>query len=306
MKILFVCNKTLDRAGIKRLEATYYNFYVPFLQLGHQVEYYDTIEPIEKDFSKVVDRFKPDLIFSILTGNNFITPYEPIKEIKKFTSSGLIKTFNWFCDDTWRYESFSKHISRFFFACSTPEPSMVEQYKQDGYNNILIGNWHVNLDIFVYDKKRVQNDLGFVGGLNQKRYNLLTMIQNSGFKLGSPQGSTHEDMLASYVNSRIGLNFTVNENDPQKKTQMKLRMFEVPACKTMLLTQNHPSLEHFFEINKEIVTFETEDEMLDKARYYLNNSTKRESIALAGYNRVEKEHTSQKRLAKLLEELNKL
>ena len=75
MKILLVLNKILFRKipgeskVIPRLDLGYWNVYLPLCQLGHEVYLYDTIAPHNKDFSQVVETFKPDLIWCCMTGN---------------------------------------------------------------------------------------------------------------------------------------------------------------------------------------------------------------------------------------------
>lgn len=305
MKILFVANKSLKRNGVEKLDASYYNFYIPLLELGHQVEFYDTIKPFEPNFKKVVERFKPELVFSILTGDSAITPFEPIKEIKLLTKEGNIKTFNWFCDDTWRYDTFSKNVCRFFSAVSTPEPEMIERYKQDGYSNVLLGNWHINNKLVNCTDKKTW-DVGFVGGLNNQRINGLKTLQSLGVQIGNIQSASYEDLLLLYAASKIGINFSSNENDPKKQTQMKLRMFEVPAVGTTLLTENHKTLDQFFDISKEIMTFSSQEEMIEKTMFLLKNESVRNAIAKAGKERVEKQHTSHIRLQNMLEEIKKI
>ena len=87
---------------------------------------------------------------------------------------------------------------------------------------------------------------------------------------------------------------------------MKLRIFEVVSTGGFLLTQYTPNLEQFFDIDKEIVVFNTVDEARDKINFYLNNDTSRTKIARAGYLRYIKEHTSKTRLNKLLSDIKTL
>jgi spore maturation protein CgeB len=301
-KILLVTNKTLNRAGIDRFDIGYWNIYVPLLQLGYQVYFYDTVNPLNKNFSNILEEFKPDLIFCCLTGDKNVTPYEPLEEIKNETASGRTLTFNWFCDDTWRFDSFSKNICNMFNYCSTPEPSYIEQYKNIGYNNIIMATWHTNTEI--YPKTKFKNiDIGFCGHINNQRNVLLTRIKDSGIDVRNAYGSSYEDMLAFYSLSKIGINFSLNENGVHKKTQMKLRMFEVPAAGTMLLTEHHEGIDNFFDTTKEICTFKTPEEMISKIRYYLNNKNALNKITENGYNRVMKDHDSKIRLSNVLEQI---
>ena len=47
MKILLVLNKTLPRGDNIKFDIGYYNFYIPLLEMGHEVYFYDTINPTE-------------------------------------------------------------------------------------------------------------------------------------------------------------------------------------------------------------------------------------------------------------------
>lgn len=299
MKILLVTNKTLQRGIFERIDAGYWNFYLPFLELGHQVYFYDTAKKSEEGFSRIVDKFKPDLIFSCLTFNKNYMPNEPLDEIKQITKKGNIKTFNWFCDDTWRFEETSKKVCWDFTACSTPEPKFINRYKEIGYKNILLGLWHVNSSLCQTNTKKLY-DVGFCGGLNSQRANMVQSLRNFGINVNMFFGGTHEDMMTNYSLSKIGINFSVNENDPEKKTQMKLRMIEVPSVKSLLLTEYTSGLEDLYEINKEIITFKSEEEMVEKIKFLLNNEKICEKIAEAGYKRFLNDHESKIRLANVL------
>lgn len=302
MKIVLVTNRSLIRSGIPRLDAGYWNFYLPLLELGHQVYFYDITNPIEKDFSKILEAEKPDLIFCMLTGNKTVGKYEPLEEIQKETKTGRTITFNWFCDDTWRYETYSKNICKYFTFCSTPEPSYINKYKNDGYGNILLGNWHTNTSIYPSNIDR-NIDVGFVGNIGSQRKKSLSKILQSGFNVRNIHGVSQEDLLLFYCQSKIGINFSINENDEDKKTQMKLRMFEVPAAQALLLTEYHETIEDFFKIDKEIITFKEEGEMIEKISFLLKNSSLMQKIAKNGYERVVREHDSKIRLSKLLEQI---
>jgi spore maturation protein CgeB len=301
MKIILVCNKNLPRENLNRMDSGYYNVYIPLIELGHQVYFYDTINPKEKDFSKVVERFQPDLIFCCLTGNPQITPYEPIEEIKQITNSGKIKTFNWFCDDTWRFESFSQYFCHYFNVCSTPEYSYIQKFKQSGYSNIILGQWHCNEDLYLLNQKKY--NIGFCGGLNQTRLNFLKQLNQ---QVSYFSGCSYEDMISLYASCKIVLNLTINDNDTQKKRQMKLRIFEATCANSMLLTENVENIEMYYKPNNEIICFENVEECIDRTQFFLNNESEMQKITQKGNERFLKEHTSKIRLNNLLKEINKI
>lgn len=303
MNIILVVNKFLDRGQSTCIDGGYYNFYIPLIELGHKVYLYDTINGDDKSFNEIVQNFKPDLIFCIMTGNNFVTPYEPYEQIKEITKNTNIKTFNWFCDDTWRFDTFSKNICKDFTYCSTPEKNYINKYKEIGYENILLGNWHCNEDL-LFKKEKVLN-VSFCGGQTQSRFEIFNDLKNSEIDLKYFYGLAYEDVMKVYSFSKIGLNLTVNDNDLEKKPQMKLRIFEVVAGKSLLLTEHAENLEDFFEIGKEIETFSTITEAKDKINFYLKNDSAREKIANSGHARFLKEHTSKIRLKNILQQINK-
>lgn len=317
MKILLVLNKYIFRDSIPRIDLGYWIFKIPLVDLGHEVYFYDTVNPIEKDFGKIVESFKPDLIFCCMTGNAQMAPYEPWEEIEKETLSGRTKTFNWFCDDTWRFENFTKEVCNKFTVCSTPEPKYVQKYKDIGYSNVIVGPWHSNIDFHPIALQK-DLDVSFCGVPNEDRVQYSKLLLNNGINFHYHYGLTHEDMLYSYSRSKIGLNFSKNLNAADKqlqvlrapgpfrhrdKAQMKARMFEVPASKTLLLTEYTENLEDFFEIDKEIICFDNPSELLAKSKYLLEHPNIMNKITEQGHQRFLKEHESHVRLKKVLQEI---
>ena len=304
MRVLLVLNKTIDLAGIQRLDPSFYNVYIPLLSLGHEVYFYDTVNPKEKDLSKAIEQFKPELIFSCLTGNETFAPYEQINVIEQETKKGN-KTFNWFCDDIWRFDNFSKQICNKFTCCSTPEPTMVQKYKEIGYHNILLGLWHSNIDFYVPSNTK-DSCILFCGFPNEQRSLLLQRIKSSGKVISTRYGICYEDMLALYCSSLFGLNFSLNENGQEKKTQMKLRMMEIPAANSLLITEYTPGLEELYKLDEEIITFANEEELMEKIEFYTGRVNLSKKIAYNGHMRFLAEHESKIRLAKLLEQIGKI
>ena len=298
MKILLVSNKTYRG----HLDGSWWYLYLPLKQMGHEVYFYDTVTPLEVDFESVVDKFKPDLIFCCLTGDWAIAPHEPWEALMKETLSGRTNTFNWFCDDTWRYDSFSKLAVRHFNVCSTPEPKFIERYKQDGYTNIILGAWHTNIDLYPalkYEEKDIL--ISFMGAMNELRKSFFDKHEEFSIEMFS--GVSQEKMLEIFTKTKIGINLSVNENDPLKKTQMKQRMFEVPAGLGLLFTENHDSLEMFFKPNEEIITFENDLDFKEKLKFLLSKPAVVKQIATAGHKRFLKQHESKIRLASVLEQI---
>ena len=310
MRILLTTNKTLSNGKSKWIDGGYYDTYIPLKDLGHEVYFWDTVEPEEPDYQKVIDKFKPDLIFCCVTGDASLTPAEPIvwDIIPKITEKGNIKTFNWFCDDTWRFDNFSSKVCNLFTACSTPEPDYVQSYRDIGYNNIIVGGWHINHKYYPTEKLEKKYDVTFIGQLNnpdRKRY--INYLKENDISVSNFHGLSHDEMTKVWTQTKIGLNFSKNFNGTPVRTQMKLRPFEITAARdTMLLTEHHSVLEHFFNIDKEIVTFKSAKEMLTKVKILLDRNNVRKKIAMAGNKRFGEEHSSHKRMEYVIGEINKI
>jgi len=300
MKILLALNKTYRGAP----DTGYWYLYLPLKELGHEVLWYDTVNPEEKNFTKVLESFRPDLIWCCFTNHRPIAPYEPWEEIKKETKWGRTTTFNWFCDDTWRFNNFSSGACHFFNVCSTPEPSYIAKYKEVGYDNITLGTWHANSKFYSpkeFSKRGI--NISFVGAPNPVRAAFFGQIKAP---IRNIFGISQEELFETHARTKIGLNLSINANDPEGKTQMKQRMFEIPAAGGLLLTEHHDALGEFFEINKEIFTFKTPFECSEKIKFLLKNPNIIEKTAMAGHKRFLREHDSKIRLAKVLEQIRKI
>ena len=310
MRILLTTNKTLSNGKTKWVDGGYYNIYLPLKDLGHEVYFWDTVEPDEPDYQKIVDQFKPDLIFCCVTGDLSLTPAEPIMwdVIPKITKKGNIKTFNWFCDDTWRFDNFSSKVCNLFTACSTPEPDYIQRYKDIGYDNVIVGGWHTNHKYYPTENLEKKYDVTFIGQMNNPdRNRYIEYLKENGINVSNFHGLSHDEMTRVLAETKIGLNFSKNYNGNPARTQMKLRPFEVTAAKnTLLLTEYHSGLDYFFDIDKEIVTFKSPKEMLTKVRILLDKEVARSKIANYGNLRFEKDHSSHRRMEYVIGEISKI
>tara|TARA_R110002051_G_scaffold304991_1_gene374627 strand:- start:956 stop:1867 length:912 start_codon:yes stop_codon:yes gene_type:complete len=298
-RIIVAVNKTLPRNGKAELDTGQFYLFEPLLELGHQVYFFDTVSPINPDFDEAVNILEPDLIWCCFTGNPYITPFEPWDSIQRLTKEGKVKTFNWFCDDTWRFNDFSSKACHLFNYCSTPEPRYIEKFKDIGYNNILLGGWCPNSNYYPnneYDEKDIE--LSFVGGMNKDREDFFSRID---IPVTTAGNLDIKDLFKFYCRSKIGVNLSINANDPEKKTQMKQRIFELAAANCTVLTEYHESVEEFFNIDTEIVTFKNTDEFEEKVKYLQANPKKAKEIANNGRKRFLKDHESKVRLKNILD-----
>lgn len=70
---------------------------------------------------------------------------------------------------------------------------------------------------------------------------------------------------------------------PEKHTT---RTFEIPACKTALLTERNSEIESFFS-DEDVIFYNDIDDMVFKVKYYLDHKDELQSIVENGYNVVQ-------------------
>lgn len=317
------------------------NFYKTLIHMFDNISYFDYMEifnKLGKDnmnqmLIDTVLKEKPDFMFCVLSNDEFYK--DTIKYISEKTNT---VTFNWFCDDNWRFENYSQFWAPCFNFVSTTSEEAYEEYKKIGYDNVILTQWACNH--FYYKKLNLikKYDVTFIGLPHGNRREWVKNIINSGINLkywgyrwkeiptniffkgfwyfpkrikflkkfyektiSNILNSTRisqEEVIKVFNQSRINLNFTLTSN--KETIELKGRNFEIPGCGSFLLTGYAPHLEDYYEIGKEVVCFDDIEDLKTKIKYYLKNEEEREKIALAGYLRTINEHTYEKRFNAIL------
>ena len=99
-----------------------------------------------------------------------------------------------------------------------------------------------------------------------------------------------EEMLAAFNSSKISLNF-VKAIGNSGRVQLKARLFEIIMVGGFVLSEHIDELTDYFDIGREIDTFRSPQELLDKVMFYLENSDLREEMAARAKDRVEKNYS---------------
>lgn len=88
----------------------------------------------------------------------------------------------------------------------------------------------------------------------------------------------------------------------QKKIpQLKARVFEVSACRTLLITRPVDTLAVYYTDNQEVILYSDTADLVEKIRYYLLHADERETVARAGYERTVRDHTYTQRFKVLFQ-----
>lgn len=112
------------------------------------------------------------------------------------------------------------------------------------------------------------------------------------------QTGVHAERYVEAVNSyQIHLNYEVGGG----RGLLPGRIWETPACRTLLLTERADFVDLFFRDMHDVVTFSGPDECLEKCRFLLSYESERERIAEQGYRTVLGSHTYRHRAQSILD-----
>lgn len=103
----------------------------------------------------------------------------------------------------------------------------------------------------------------------------------------------NEGLAALFRNSAINIGITRLEPGRRRSAryQVKVRDFEVPLAGGFYLVEDMPEHREFFDVGKEVVTWASAEDLIEKIRYYLAHESERLAIAAAGQRRALAEHT---------------
>ncbi len=316
MKILFVDlqydygskNRGINEIGER-------GFRQVFEKLGHEVEcfYYDeylkNLAQLQVDLLEKARLFRPDLIYFSLFENQFTI--ETLDKLKK-----EFKTINWFGDDQWRFESFTKKYANHFSYCITTDPFAIAKYHAMGCENVFLSQW-ASLDYPVIDEPELsyQYDVSFIGGCNSTRRWFIKELRKKGisvasFGYGWPNGALKlAEMVKVFQTSKISLNLSnsisydfryltshiknsiIAYKAPKTASQIKMRNFEIPYYGGFQLTDYVPGLERYLKIGEEVICYRDVDEAAMLIKYYLKNDAEREAVKIKSMRRARNEHT---------------
>lgn len=105
-----------------------------------------------------------------------------------------------------------------------------------------------------------------------------------------------KDMYQVMRDSRIVINRHINVAG---NIANNMRMFDVTGVGSLLLTDDKPNMDEFFDVDTEVVTYTSANDLVKKIKYYLKNPKELEKIAKRGQSRTLKEHTYKLRMKEL-------
>jgi spore maturation protein CgeB len=299
-----------------------WSYKIGFEKNGHVVLPFDpnsTLNPREKAI-EMIKEFKPDII--LYTKYEF--PPEIIVDLKKFA-----KVIQWYPDVAIPEKLLSYiEIADIFFTMSE---GLVEVYRQFNPKTFwLTQAFEPSLfcikKITSEDIERFSTEVTFTGTLGTKDYYLrrrkyLSRVLKENFKLKwwgprMPRKFSTIPLILGKLGRAYGGKFVWGEEyakiaklskiflaldaTPYIYKSMSDRMYMAVGCGAFYMCQYMEGIEEVLEPEREIITFHSEQEMIEKIIFYLNKDELRRKIAEAGRKRVLAEHTYEIRIRQML------
>lgn len=217
MRILYVVHKFDYGQPSRGYCYEHFNFYEPLVAMGHDVLYFDfptlarQLGPsqMNRRLLEVVASEKPQLMFTVAWGDDL--DQAVVRHISQETDT---TTMNWFCDDHWKFDLFSKHWAPCFNWVVTTAQCALPKYDRIGYQNVIKSQWGCNHLLYRRLGLSPKYDVTFVGMPHGIRRAAVQALRDAGIDVqvwgtGWPNGRLSQTKMIEVFNqSRIVLNFS--------------------------------------------------------------------------------------------------
>lgn len=256
-----------------------------------------------------------DAIFHVAFNESLDLP----EGIANFAKRCDLPVIQWDCDSSWRFGSWilprKNRVSHFV----TTHSATVPWYEQHGMKAIK-SQW-AGSPLYKPDRVLYKYDVSFVGQKHGQMPNgkfvrsdtidalmaadvKVDLFGNywDGYSNWHGYLTEFEKIIDVFNTSRINLNIS-NPWHFGTMPQIKGRHFEIPQCHGFQISTPADDLESYFVDGKEIIIARSIGDLIEKTKYYLDNSNKREVIAAAGYKRMQNEHQWEHRFSHIFKEV---
>lgn len=170
----------------------------------------------------------------------------------------------------------------------------VLDFKRDGIPNPIWMPHAVEPLAYPYIACSKKYDVCFIGHINsENRIDALDRLfkEFPNFYYGQ---RLFEEAAEKFCQSKIVFNISI-------KGDLNMRAFECMSTKSFLLTSRNEEIERVFQDKVHCVMYDSLDDMVEKAKYYIAHDEEREKIAEAGFNEVRAKHTFLHRAKQVLD-----
>lgn len=193
----------------------HWNFHESLVQMGHEVSYFDFMSHYKQLGKRKMNQLlwetvksdRPDLLFAMLFREELDR-----RILRRISEETDTVSLNWFCDDHWRFNSFSRIWAPCFNWVVTTAKSALPKYRAIGYENAIMSQWGVNHHLYRKLDLPLAHDVSFIGQPHGNRRQLIEGLRSAGIDVkvwghGWENGRvSQEQMIRIFNQSRINLN----------------------------------------------------------------------------------------------------
>jgi len=263
--------------------------------------------------------FKPDLVFALAQAPLTERCLTVLREHK-------VPTAFWFVED-FRFMDYWKKTARhydYFFTIQKGEFN--QELQEAGVHNYhylpmaAFPDEHKPVDLSDEEIQCYGSDVSFAGAGYYNRKDFLKglldfdlKIWGTDWDLTSALGNavqrrgarvSTEEMVNIFNAARININLhssTYHKGINPFGDFLNPRTFEIMSCGGFQLVDRRSCLDGMFDEGKEIVVFDSLDDLREKVRYYLDRPEERQDMAARGRERILQHHTYEHRMREMLE-----
>jgi spore maturation protein CgeB len=278
-----------------------------------------------EDAAGLAGQLHPDLVI-VLNGTRF-----PLAQVDALRAQG-IRTAIWLVDDPY-HTDMSRNTAPHYDDVFTHEINCVSFYRELGCPSVHYLPLAASLQSYAPRNVELpfQKEICFIANGFENRIAFIDQIapflarkktfiagwwwdrlRNYGLlqdkiKLNS-QWMPPEEASSYYNGAKIVINLHRSDQDPANFNSVGIaghsinpRTYEICATGAFQLTDSRADLPQLYRPGIDLATYESPQDFIEKASYYLEHDQEREAIAIRGFHRTLQEHTYRKRLTALLQ-----
>lgn len=248
------------------------------------------------------------------------------KVLQEIRKRGII-TALWFVEDYTRFTTWQVYAKHFDYIFTIQKDDCINAIKAAGCPNVHylptacdpVIHHPLTSPLSEEEKARWGSDVSFVGAGYHNRQQLFAYLTASNFKIWGTEWPncrpfnslvqeegrriSPEEYIKIFNSSKINLNLhssTERDGVDPSGDFINPRTFELASAGAFQLVDPRVYLGDFFEVGKEITTFQNISELKEKISYYLDKPEERAEIANKARQKVLSKHTYQHRLEEML------
>ncbi|SHM04580.1 Glycosyl transferases group 1 [Xylanibacter ruminicola] len=290
----------LDKAkqlGIPSLCIRWDNLTIPFYD-RKQASKFDLLWLTANETAWMYDKWNAKYIFQPYAANPYLFKYNETEIKRKVCFIGT----PYGSRSLMINKLTSKGIAVDLYYGKNPELKEEEERIAVKYEMVTPGKWDIILEWLKFSEGRKM-----LRGSILNRLKGGTQLESNPC-LGRYPSQDLNNIPLLYSQYALCLSSTSTNHTDSLKTPLKivnLRAFEIPMSGGIEFCKYNKELSYYFEEGKEIIFYRTDEELVDKANYYLKKASDRElkEIKSAARLRSEREHTWWNRFAKVFDTL---